>query len=79
MFIVFLVYADFHIREPSLDLVSDLIPGLPLASRSWYILTMKKIFAAVLLLLVFASPAFASKHNHKYPPHHHHHNHHHHA
>jgi hypothetical protein len=40
---------------------------------------MKKFIAAVLLMLVFASPAFASKHNHKYPHHHRHHNHGHHV
>jgi hypothetical protein len=40
---------------------------------------MKKILAAILLMLVFSSPAFASKHNHKYPSHHRHHNHGHHA
>jgi hypothetical protein len=37
---------------------------------------MKKFFAAALLLMVFASPAFAMKHHH---PHHSHHVHHHHA
>jgi predicted S18 family serine protease len=40
---------------------------------------MKKILAAVLLLLVFASPAFASKHNRQYPHRSHHHHQHPHA
>ncbi|MFZ1085501.1 MAG: hypothetical protein WAN35_11085 [Terracidiphilus sp.] len=82
MFIVFIVYAGFRDSWLFVYPVSDLIPsdpGLPLASGSWYIFTMKKILAAVLLLVFFASPAFASKHNHKYPHHHRHHNHPHHV
>jgi hypothetical protein len=41
---------------------------------------MKKILAIALLLMVFASPAFAARRirhaNHHYDHHHHHHNHH---
>jgi predicted S18 family serine protease len=59
----------------SLD--AETISALPLASVSCYIHPMKKILAAVLLLMVFATPAFAMGHHHHHHahPHHFHHPH----
>jgi hypothetical protein len=40
--------------------------------RSCYIQAMKKLIAAVLLVMVFAGPAFAATAHHRHHRHHHH-------
>jgi predicted S18 family serine protease len=64
-------------RLPRSSLDAGAISALPLARASCYIRPMKKILAAVLLLMVFASPAFAmgNHHHHHAHPHHFHHPH----
>jgi hypothetical protein len=46
---------------------------LPLKNARCYSQAMKKIFAAALLVLVFATPVFAAGHHHHRHHHHHHH------
>jgi hypothetical protein len=38
--------------------------GLPFLAGSCYIQAMKKFLALAMLLMVFATPAFAAKHHH---------------
>jgi predicted S18 family serine protease len=77
MLIVFFSLRQLTPRLPRSSLDARAISVLPLASASCYIRPMKKILAAVLLLMVFASPAFAMgpHHHHHHHPHHFHHPH----